>query len=87
MASTLNNPTLPYVTAVINASTTFTFSEVTDSVDDAYSGTGNCGDRNYAFNYNNAGTIIAVDWASVTEDTPSADTHTVTLTPTNSGLV
>ena len=61
---------------------------MTDSVDDAYSGTGNCGDRNYRVTHANSGPhIFELSFASVAEDTPSADTHTMTVSPYDSGLI
>ena len=65
----------------LNIPFSFTFSEATDSVDDAYSGSGNCGDRDYAWYFTNQSTLIT--WASVAKDTPSADTHTATINPTD----
>lgn len=78
---------MPFVTVQLDTPFSFTFSEATDSVDDAYSGSGNCGDRDYAWYFTNQSTLIT--WASVAKDTPSADTHTATISPTDSqsGLV
>ena len=88
MTSTLNDPTLAFVSVAVGSTATTTFSEVTDSVDDAYSGSGKCGDRDYSFKHSNTGTpSSSVSWISVTEDTPSTDTHTITLSPTNTGLI
>ena len=87
MASTINDITVPYVSVQLNTPFSFTFSEATDSVDDAYSGSGNCGDRDYAWYWGNQSSLIG--WASVAKDTPSAGTHTATMSPTDSqsGLV
>jgi hypothetical protein len=85
--ATIIAPTLSAQSVVNGATSTFTFAEATDSVDAAQPVKSYCGDRNYVVVSDNTGTDTSVSWISVAKDTPSADTHTVTLSPADTSLV
>ena len=86
VAATISDPTLTSITVQDGASVTETFTEATDSVDAANTVAGYCGNREYRVVDNNTGTINAVSWISVSVDTPSVDTHTITASPADTSL-
>ena len=61
------------------------FADATDSTDDTYPVQGFCGDREYAIYDAVSGTELT--WITVTVDTPSAGTHTITALPDDVALV
>ena len=86
VAATINDPTLTAITVQDGATVTETFTEATDSVDASNTVAGYCGDRNYRVVDANTGTPNAVTWISVSKDTPSIDTHTITASPADTSL-
>ena len=85
--ATFTDPTLTSMTVQNGGTSTSTFTEATDSVDATYPVDGLCGDRDYGVYDSNTGTPTAISWVSVTKDSPSIDTHTITADPRDTALV
>jgi len=87
VTATITDPTLTSISLKNGSVTTRTFADPLDSVDAGNVVKGLCGDRDFGIYDGNSGTPTAITWVTVTKDTPTPDTHTITVSPNNIALV